>query len=400
MPRGKDKTGGAKTPKAPNKASGKASSKAPSKALAKGKGKASKDSDNESENESVVNADTNKYNNNYDATAHNNGDEDDVLSDGGDIEAEWDEEENVDDDGGEDGGDDDAGEGEDVVDMGEGADVGDAGGDDDCAYNVTRKQRGSKKLGAAIDKEDDDDDEGADANADENELNEDLYVKPEDRRSGPNLMLYEKVRLLGDRTAQLAQGAKPMIKGVQGMDPRVVAQLELESRMIPIKIIRPLPNGKKEIWSLSELQLKKKYIVYGFTGGTVDKEGVAKIVGEYKKGGSIVGYSHLTNHISTVMPVEEGEKVTKTKSKSASKSTSKSASKSTSKSASNSDLKTKVIATSSVTKTGSKSKSASKTSKKVESDQEEIIETKTSKSKTKKEPKKESVTKKKSTKAK
>lgn len=347
MPRGKKTIGGAKTPKAPSKA-----------ALSKGKVKTDKDSDNESENESVANADNNKYNNNYDATAHNNGDEDDVLLDG-DMEAEWDEDENVDDDGEDDGGDD-------VVDMGDGAEAGDAGGDDDCAYNVTRKQRGSKKLGAAIDKEDDDDDEGADANADENELNEDLYVKPEDRRSGPNLMLYEKVRLLGDRTAQLAQGAKPMIKGVQGMDPRVVAQLELESKMIPIKIIRPLPNGKKEIWSLSELQLKKKYIVYGFSGGTVDKEGVAKIVNEYKKGGSIVGYSHLTNSISTVMNDQKEKPVVKSVSKSQSKSK-------------------------------SKSKSSSKTSKKTGSDQEEAQH---KKSKSKKDEKDEQVIKKKVSKSK
>lgn len=322
MPRGKDKIGGAKTPKAPNKAP------------TKGQGKASKDkdSDNESENESITH-NNNKYNNNYDATAHNNGDEDDGLD--GDVEDEWDEDNDEDDDeGGEDGGDDEGGD--DAVDMGDGADTGDAGGDDDCAYNVTKKQRGAKKLGATIDKEDDDDDEGADANVDENELNEDLYVKPEDRRSGPNLMLYEKVRLLGDRTAQLAQGAKPMIKGVQGMDPRVVAQLELESKMIPIKIIRPLPNGKKEIWSLNELQLKKKYIVYGFTGGIVDKAGVAQIVNEYKKGGSIVGYGHLTNSINTVMETEPQELTKTSKSK-------KSGSKASSKSKGKSDSKSKLV---------------------------------------------------------
>jgi DNA-directed RNA polymerase subunit K/omega len=289
MPQGKDKIGGAKSPKAQSKV------------------KVSNDSDNESDNESVAEVENNKYNNNYDATAHNNGDDDDALLDGDMESAEWDgdEEENAEEE--EEEADDDVAD--DDVDMGEGGDA----ADDDCAYNVTRKQRGNKKLGAVIDKEDDDDDEGADGNVDENELNEDLYVKPEDRRSGPNLMLYEKVRLLGDRTAQLAQGAKPMIKGVQGMDPRVVAQLELESKMIPIKIIRPLPNGKKEIWSLNELQLKKKYIVYGFTGGTVDKQGVAKIVGEYKKGGNMIGYSHLTSSISTMMPEQVETQVTASK---------------------------------------------------------------------------------------
>lgn len=172
-------------------------------------------------------------------------------------------------------------------------------GDDDCAYDVTRKTKGSKKLGAMIDKEDDDDDEGADFNVDENELTSDLYVKPEDRRSSDHLFLYEKVRLLGNRTAQLAQGAKPMIKNVEGLDPRTVAQLELESKMIPIKIIRPLPNGKKEIWGLNELRLKKKYIIYGFTGGEVDRQKVQEIKEEYQKGGSITGYYNLTDNMRT-----------------------------------------------------------------------------------------------------
>lgn len=171
--------------------------------------------------------------------------------------------------------------------------VGDAG-DDDCSYNASRRMRGIKKVSANIDKEDEDD-EGADINIDENILDPGIYVKPEDRRTSPHLTLYEKVRMIGDRTAQLAQGAKPMIKGVEGMDPRTVAQLELEAKVIPIKIIRPLPNSMKEIWSISELKLKKKYIVYGFTGIHVDRDIVEKMDDEYKKGGSIVGYSQFAN---------------------------------------------------------------------------------------------------------
>lgn len=178
-----------------------------------------------------------------------------------------------------------------------GGDV-DVGVDEDCSYNVSRKVKGPKKLGAMIDKEDDDDDNGIDYNVDENELTEDLYVKPEERRTAKHLFLYEKVRLLGDRTAQLAQGAKPMIKGVEGLDPRTIAQLELESKKIPIIIIRPLTNGKKEKWYLSELRLKKKYIIYGFEGDMIDKVKVDRIKGEYQKGGSIIGYSHLAEEVN------------------------------------------------------------------------------------------------------
>jgi len=181
----------------------------------------------------------------------------------------------------------------------------DIGEEEDCAYNVMRKAKGSKKLGAMIDKEDDDDDEGADFNVDENELNDELYVKPEERRTSKHLALYERVRLLGERTSQLAQGAKPMIKGVDGIDPRTIAQLELESKMIPIMIIRPLPNGKKEKWYIRELKLKKKYIIYGFTNGSVDvdKDVVNRIKDEYQKGGSIIGYSHLADSFDTTATV-------------------------------------------------------------------------------------------------
>jgi DNA-directed RNA polymerase subunit K/omega len=197
------------------------------------------------------------------------------------------------------------------VDNIDNIDIGIDVADDECSYGVARRSKGPKKLGAMIDKEDDDDDEGADRNVDENELNPDIYVKPEERRAVDHLTLYEKVRLLGDRTAQLAQGAKPMIKGVENMSPRVIAQLELESKMIPIKIVRPLPNGKKEIWALKELKLKKKYIIYGFTGGDLDRDAVEKIRSEYQKGGSITGYYHLTDQYKTNKNHTTGEHTNK-----------------------------------------------------------------------------------------
>lgn len=186
----------------------------------------------------------------------------------------------------------------------------DVGENEDCMYNVSRKVNGAKKLGAIIDKEDDDDDEDvADYTVNENELNEDLYVKPEERRTANHLFLYEKVRLLGDRTAQLAQGAKPMIKGVEDFDPRTIAQLELESKMIPIMIIRPLPNGKKEKWSIKELRIKKKDIIYGFTSGNVDKSAVQFIKEEHQKGGSIIGYSHLADEVKQKQLIYEQKKL-------------------------------------------------------------------------------------------
>lgn len=219
-------------------------------------------------------------------------------------------------------------EGDSEISEDDDIDVGDSddnGGDvdDDCSYGASKK-RGVKFN---IDKEDDDDDDGADINVDENELKPELYVDPSEHRSVGHLTLYEKVRILGDRTAQLAQGAKPMIKGVEGMDPRTIAQLELEAKVIPMKIIRPLPNGKKEIWSLKDLTLKKKYIIYGFTDGVVDADKVRKIKSEHQKGGSITGYYHADylNSKKQNDPTEQTtQSISKTKTKAKAKSKSKS----------------------------------------------------------------------------
>ena len=64
---------------------------------------------------------------------------------------------------------------------------------------------------------------------------------------------YEKIRILCERTNQLALGAKPLIKNINGLTVYEIAKIELEKKIIPIKILRNLPNNKKEIISLDEL---------------------------------------------------------------------------------------------------------------------------------------------------
>ena len=194
--------------------------------------------------------------------------------------------------------------------------------DDDCVYETSRRRT---KINGEIERDDEDDDDNNDddLNIDDNDLNPDNYVLPEDRISPPNLTKYEKVRLLGDRTAQLLRGAKSMIKGTDGLDARVVAQLELESKMIPIKIKRILPNGKKEEWKLSELYIRREFIKYGFYGGTLDRKEIDKRTEEFQKGGNIDGFSRLfPSMIDTVAPVKAVKK-TKSKSKSRTKTKSK-----------------------------------------------------------------------------
>ena len=44
-----------------------------------------------------------------------------------------------------------------------------------------------------------------------------------------------------------------MIKNIEVMDPRTIAKLELEKKVIPLIILRELPNGLIEKWKISEL---------------------------------------------------------------------------------------------------------------------------------------------------
>ena len=62
--------------------------------------------------------------------------------------------------------------------------------------------------------------------------------------------------MLGDRIKQLDLGAKPMIKNVDQLSSKEIALYEIEHGVIPLNIHRPLPNGKIEIWKVSEFTKK------------------------------------------------------------------------------------------------------------------------------------------------
>jgi DNA-directed RNA polymerase subunit K/omega len=80
-----------------------------------------------------------------------------------------------------------------------------------------------------------------------------VYVSNENRISSNRLTKYEMVRILGERTKQLTMGAKPLIKNYEGLSYDRIAEEEFTKNMTPYKIIRPLPNGMYELWSLDEL---------------------------------------------------------------------------------------------------------------------------------------------------
>ena len=72
----------------------------------------------------------------------------------------------------------------------------------------------------------------------------------------PFLTKYEKTRILGQRAKQLNQGAQPMIAvDKKIIDGYLIAQLELQQKVLPFIIRRPLPGGKSEYWRLADLEI-------------------------------------------------------------------------------------------------------------------------------------------------
>jgi len=73
-------------------------------------------------------------------------------------------------------------------------------------------------------------------------------------RSAPFLSIYEKTKILGMRTNQLAQGARSYIIVPEHItDVQDIAKLELEQRKLPLVIKRHMPDGSYEKFRLSDL---------------------------------------------------------------------------------------------------------------------------------------------------
>jgi len=130
---------------------------------------------------------------------------------------------------------------------------------EDDLYDNTPKIKSDKKKKIKIDTDKDDiEDDLCEYNYDEiyDEKKEEpvVIVENDKRITFPKLTKYEKVRLIGARAKQISLGAKVMVKNTKGLNPIEIAKLELEFKMIPMKIRRVLPNNNIEIWKLSELE--------------------------------------------------------------------------------------------------------------------------------------------------
>ena len=62
-----------------------------------------------------------------------------------------------------------------------------------------------------------------------------VFVDNDKRITKKFMTIYERVRLLGVRAKQLSLGAKPMIRNAENQDPKTIAKLELENKVMPLR---------------------------------------------------------------------------------------------------------------------------------------------------------------------
>lgn len=72
----------------------------------------------------------------------------------------------------------------------------------------------------------------------------------------PFITKYEKARILGERSKQIASGATPLVNIDETIiDSYIIATKEFEEKAIPFIIKRPLPSGGCEYWKLEDLEI-------------------------------------------------------------------------------------------------------------------------------------------------
>lgn len=71
---------------------------------------------------------------------------------------------------------------------------------------------------------------------------------------------YEFVRLIGTRTNQLENGAKPLIKDPGNMKFSEIALHEIKTKVLPLIIERPVPNSEPEKWKVKDLIIPEELI--------------------------------------------------------------------------------------------------------------------------------------------
>jgi DNA-directed RNA polymerase subunit K/omega len=74
-------------------------------------------------------------------------------------------------------------------------------------------------------------------------------------RTLPFLTKFERARILGQRAKQINSGSLPFVKiPDKFMDGYAIAEIELNEKVIPFIIRRPLFNGGSEYWKIKDLE--------------------------------------------------------------------------------------------------------------------------------------------------
>jgi len=86
--------------------------------------------------------------------------------------------------------------------------------------------------------------------------NEDGIIIDPLHNSLPFITRYEKAKIIGERSTQLAAGASPFVQIDDNViDEYLIATKEFNEKKIPFIIKRPMPNGGCEYWRFEDLEI-------------------------------------------------------------------------------------------------------------------------------------------------
>lgn len=72
----------------------------------------------------------------------------------------------------------------------------------------------------------------------------------------PFLTGYERTKCISYRASQICNGANPYLTIPPGVtDAYEIAKMELEAKVLPFIVKRPLPDGSFEVWRIADLML-------------------------------------------------------------------------------------------------------------------------------------------------
>jgi len=90
-----------------------------------------------------------------------------------------------------------------------------------------------------------------------------VYQEKRSKKVTDNLLTpYEYAKILSRRATELRMGYEPAIEWNGSYDPIAIAKREIELRVVPLVVIRKIPNlknssgYKEEIWDLKNLDIR------------------------------------------------------------------------------------------------------------------------------------------------